>query len=378
MSDSRGAGRLLLGTLVVLGVFVVAEVACFVFFTVARGRFSFAEPEPYTLKPDRIPGLRRQFDSVLGWSPRFATPHGERARPREHGRPFLMAFGDSHTFCDEVGDDETWETYLSDTLGADVYNFGVGGYGPDQALLRFREKLREIRTPVAALGFSLENINRVVNRYRPFYSPQTGIPLPKPRFVLRGGALELLPSPIEHTGDLVRLTDPAFVHRMGADDYWYSRSGLPRLKFPYTALLLSRAVWTQAVEARAGRNDTDARPLRNLWKDDEARGLFLAILDAFVTEAREAGCRPVLIVQPGKVLLDAVLEGRGIPGHRAVVEHCAERGYACFDAIPAVANDPEGAQVASLSAPAGHLSALGNRILAKHFADFLRAQKLAP
>ena len=53
----------------------------------------------------------------------------------------------------------------------------------------------------------LENINRVVNRYRPFYD-QSVTPLAKPRFVLRDGRLALLPSPVRSIDDL---KDPAWV-----------------------------------------------------------------------------------------------------------------------------------------------------------------------
>jgi hypothetical protein len=324
---------------------------------------------------DELRGLERLFDATLGWAPRFETPFGERPRARDFGRPWMAAFGDSHTFGDEVRDQETWPEALAAELGADVYNFGVGGYGPDQALLRFRQKREAARAPVVALGFGFENINRVVNRYRPFYSPSTGIRLTKPRFVRRGDALELLPNPVRSEAELVRLGDPGFLHEIGALDYWYARSGLPRRVFPYTRLLFDPALWRQAVEARRGRNDNLARPLANLWRDEEARGLFLAILDEFVREVEQAGGSPVLVVQPGRVVLEASRDGRGIPGQRAVREHCAARGYLCFDGVAALVQD---ADLGSLSAPGGHLSARGNQALGRALASWLAEKGLAP
>src|SRR4051812_2059220 len=258
-ATSRTRARtLLLAALTAVLVAAVVELSAFVFFRLAGRRFAFADPTPYTLAPEQVRGLSGRFDPVIGWSTRYSTAHGERPRPHAHGSAFLMAFGDSHTYCDEVGDADTWEVALEDSVGADVDNFGVPGYAPDQALLRFRQKVREVQRPVAVLGFGLENINRVVNRYRPFYAPGTGLPYPKPRFVLKDGALVLLPNPITSAADLSRLADPRFIARMGRDDYWYSRWGLPHAGSPWPRLLLSRAVWTQALEARAGRNDTSA------------------------------------------------------------------------------------------------------------------------
>jgi hypothetical protein len=246
----------------------------------------------------------------------------------------------------------------------------VGGYGPDQALLRFREIAGRLHTPLVALGFVLENINRVVNRYRPFYYPDTGIPLPKPRFVLKNGTLELLPNPLARPEDLAHLADASFVHALGADDFWYSRTRLPRLAFPYTRLLVSPAVWRQAFEGgRAQRGELDARPSRNLWRDPEARAIFLGILDLFVKDGLAARSRPLILILPGRPNVEAQRAGRPIPGLTPVVDHCRERSYECFDGIAAVAAAPGPAEAAFR--PGGHLSPAGNRAFATALAAWL-------
>jgi hypothetical protein len=362
--------RSLFGLLTAAVLLASLEAGSFAFFTAARERFAFANPEQYTLDPERTTGLARHFDATLGWSNHYPTPYDERPRTRTFGVSLLATFGDSYTHGDEVADAETWQTCLAEELRADVYNFGVGGYGPDQALLRFRETSHRLHTPLVALGFVLENINRVVNRYRPFYYPDTGIPLTKPRFVVKDGALELLPNPIARPEALARLADPSFIHRLGADDFWYSHAGLPRLGFPYARLLVSPAVWRQALEGgRAQRGELDARPSRNLWKDPDARAIFLGILDLFVSDGRAAGSRPLILILPGRPNVEAQRAGRPIPGLRPVVDHCRERRYECFDGIAAVAAAPGPAELAFR--PGGHLSPAGNQALAKALAAWL-------
>lgn len=370
MTPGRPRRTLAAAILTLALVLAAIEAGSFAFFRWAGERFSFADPASYTIDPARLEGLASHFDALLGWTNHYPTPLEERPQPRRYGRPALATFGDSYTHCDEVADAETWQAYLADELQADVLNFGVGGYGPDQALLRYRQKSRELAVPVVALGLVLENINRVVNRYRPFYYPETGVPLTKPRFVLDDGSLRLLPNPIQRSQDLGRLADPAFVHAIGAQDFWYSRGELPRLGFPYAGLLLSPAIWKQALEGgRARRSEIAERPARNLWKDADARALFLAIVDAFAADVSAAGARPLFVILPGRPHVDLQRARQPIPGYQPLTAHCVERGYLRFDGIATLSAGDETPD--ALFRPGGHLSPLANRLLARALAGVL-------
>jgi hypothetical protein len=51
----------------------------------------------------------------------------------------IVAFGDSFTHGDEVPNQETWEYLLEQSRDeVEVMNFGVQGYGADQAYLRYK------------------------------------------------------------------------------------------------------------------------------------------------------------------------------------------------------------------------------------------------
>ena len=373
----HGRPRLLAPLLLACGVGGVVEASSLAFFTLAGERFAFADPGRYVQPLERTRPHHRGFDAELGWAPRFGTPFGERLRLTDYGAPYMATFGDSHTFCDEVAGSETWQTYLAQAVHADVLNFGVSGYGPDQALLRFRRLSGQVHTPVVSLGLGLENINRIVNRYRPFYFPQTGLPLPKPRFTLEQGRLTLLPSPVSSVAELARLAEPGFVHELGHADFWYSRRGLPKRGFPYTALLFDRAIWRQALDdGRRAANDNNAQPRANLWRHGPAPALYFAIMDAFAREVRQVGSRPLFIIQPGRALVNARRAERGIPGYNKVLGHCAAQGYDCFDGLDALAGT--GTTLEELFQPGGHASARGNKLLASRLLRFLQARHATP
>lgn len=363
--------RLLFGVIVAAIVAGTVEGASFAFFRLAADRFALVRPQQYVLGADTIAKLGWAYDVELGWRRRYETLYGERSRPRDYWRPLATAFGDSFTHGDEVGDADTWPQALADRLQADVYNFGVPGFGADQALLRFRQVAARVPARLALLAFELRNIDRVVNRYRPFLLPGTGIPLPKPRFVLRDGALELLPNPVRSPEQLAQLGDPAFIESLGREDYWYEVLRGPRLSFPYSRLLFSPSIWRRALADKSLRGEVAPRPEEDLWAVEEPRALYLAILDAFAAEASRLGRKPVLVLLPGFQAIHQLRRGRPVTGRDVVRAHCAARGYTCFDALQPLIEDPEERRLGAFFEPGGHTSPLANGLIAGALAEFL-------
>src|SRR5207249_3786660 len=106
----------------------------------------------------------------------------------------ILAYGDSFTHCEDVEIQDCWTSRLEQLLpGTEILNLGVNGYAPDQAWLRYRRDGAAWRPCAVLIGSMVENINRVVNRFRPFYSPTVELPLAKPRFVVEQGRPVLLP-----------------------------------------------------------------------------------------------------------------------------------------------------------------------------------------
>ena len=85
-------------------------------------------------------------DELLGWpypvqfGGNFFDSTGARRLPafedHQNSPSCLSLYGDSYTMSSDVDHVQAWGNALSELLGCRVANFGVGGYGVDQAYLR--------------------------------------------------------------------------------------------------------------------------------------------------------------------------------------------------------------------------------------------------
>lgn len=112
----------------------------------------------------------------------------------------IALFGDSYTYDEEVNNNNTWATRLEQELGnlginAEVLNFGVPGYGMDQAYLRWEKSGKDFNPDIVIFGFIAKDAERNINIFRQILYPGTNIPFSKPRFILQNGELELVNSP---------------------------------------------------------------------------------------------------------------------------------------------------------------------------------------
>lgn len=312
--------------------------------------------------------LRRR-DPVLGW---VRTKTGDRDETDTVGSRIVPAFpdaslpacvsvfGDSFTFGADVAAEESYPNLLARELGCRVNNFGVGGYGTDQALLRFRTLVRDA-APIVVLGHYAEDIVRNVNQLRDFASGGSfGL---KPRFVLENAELRLVPLPELDAAEYARVsTDaeellPYEYFRPGGD------AGIVVLGFPYT---LSLARVSRQYRFRAAlRGVPSYAPFYDAGHRSGAFGVTTAILDAFVREARSRAKRPVVLLIPDIADLEALRAG--LPTHYAPLARAlADRGIEPLDAAMELdrAAGARGPCVVFTACGRGHLSAEGNAVLA--------------
>lgn len=358
---------------------IVLELITMAAFRIFKDRFTFYSADRYILAVDDVERITSWFDAGLGWSYHYDTSFSERQREKEYGRALISAFGDSYTHCTDVGDEESWEHYISGILNVDAYNFGTGGYGTDQAYLKYLEIEPMLKTEIVVIGLTPENINRIVNVYRPFYFSKTGIKLPKPRFVLENGSLKLLENPLSDESGIERLTDRDFVMSLGDNDWWFNRDRHPVLGFPHLGILLSKRIWLEAFHGKkksGGLDDTVPRPWENLWEDEEASSLMYMILTGFIGKIRAQGSVPVVMISALQAdVFHKFMTGNDPLPVQRIKEFCASKDCLCFDSVETLASSVSNMeQIPRLYNV--HVSAEGNRIIAERFAVFLEEHGL--
>jgi hypothetical protein len=226
--------------------------------------------------------------ALLNGAPVHSNAAGIRGRrdyPRERGRGLrVVALGDSFTFGQCVGDDETFAARLEQRIApGEVLNLAVHGYGHDQMLLRLRREGFAYRPDVVLLGFFNADVDRNRLRFRDFA---------KPRFRLRRGGLVLegvpVPSPEAYA---------AAFHLRSAN---------------YAAMLFD-TLFAKRLERRN-------------------RKVSEAILRAMAAESRAAGARLALVYLPSEEQSRA---GEAWPSR--VYRHlCEEPEVRCIDPTPRV------------------------------------------
>jgi hypothetical protein len=300
-------------------------------------------------------------------------PSGERITCTSFGTTAISTYGDSFTYGSEVGDEDTWQTFLANRIEKNVVNFGVGGYGTDQACLKYELQGRP-GVNLAMLCLWPENINRVVNIYRPFYQHGDPLTLTKPRFVRDGQGFNLIPNPLRSVQDTAKLSDPSFIRQLGQLDYWYQLDQrLPSLSFPFCVSLFRwrRPVFEQVALSAAGLLPLSSPPVYpwNLFDEPEAFAILCHVTDRFVQTARSRGTNPVIVILPHKDTVREVMDyGAGRFGrYLAYLKQCR---YHYIDVVQAMA-DMHPSQTQLNVWYQGHATREGNRIIAAVVADYL-------
>ncbi len=332
---------------------------------------------------NRKPSFGQSWDPLLGWdNPSNTTrrskqeggdrnvsfdSEGARSNPPFAGQaPFIATYGDSFTAGNEVGDEETWQAYLSQRLGRYVANFGVSSYGTDQALLKYKVKhAARPAAPVVILAIWESNLYRQFYRYRPFGTHGTeGILAFKPMFTLADGELRLIDNPAEEPPtDRARFT--AALEEAKSGDLWYSSR--IAIGFPFTPNLVRLATILVAHEFDLDLWDLGILP-EDLWRSREAVGLMRAIIEDFLATATARDARAIVLFIPGARTLEN--HHRARPGYETMLEDLRRDHDSDAMLFVDVFESAAGIDRARFNVRPfdGHASAYGNRIIAERLA----------
>ena len=278
------------------------------------------------------------------------------------------SYGESFTYGSEVSDDEAWGNRLAAQLNARVDNFGVGGYGTDQAVLRYQLNTND-PARVVVLGLVTENLMRNVNQFRDLIYTSGGLGF-KPRFVLNAtNGLEFVPIPTLSAADFPACArDPG---RFLAHEFFTPEGGrgVGAAGFPY--------MWSLA---RGARHFSVGPRLRGEpWYADffqpehpsRALPLTVAIVREFERVCRARGRTPLILLLPtGRDLQHFRQHGRWL--HAPLVEALAQDPHV-LDVAGGFARSVAPERFESLYvAPSRHMNAAGNALLADLVAERIK------
>jgi hypothetical protein len=336
-----------------------------------------------TRKLDRLAnekGIRPRIHPVLGWDylPHFSTETdtvnsmGLRS-VREYttdpppGVRRIAALGDSFTYAGEVSDEECWPARIEAGWLAEVLNYGTGGYGPDQVYLRYLDDGHRMKPEIVLIGFISLMATRVVSRYRRFQAPGDG-PWFKPRFVLEGDDLRLMPPPVASREDALRmLEDPGLVSEISGTDFWYVPAVYEHRLHDWSATYRLLTYFLAWLNRRYVHPDRIHKG-RFLNPHAESYRILARLYRKFGEAVRTNGAEPVVVLFPTRSDLE-MYAGSRQTSYQALAADFAEGGLRVVDlAEPLVTS---GTPLPELFAPKGHFSARGNALVASAVATAL-------
>ncbi len=319
----------------------------------------------WTIKPDGTNALYSANSQGLRGNRDYAS------RPQK-GVTRIACFGDSFTHGDEVANEHVWTALLDESSSAvEVLNFGVGGYGVDQAYLRYVQEGVAFNPDVVLIGFMTRNIKRHVNVFRPFVRAHTSMPLAKPRFQLQGEELSLLPNPLNELDDYRRLLEDthATLDEMSPYDY-HARHVYHASRWDVLASVrlakLTRSLLVEGDEwIKDGLFDRSSEPY----------AVTRALLEMFADRVAETGAEPIIVLFPDGSDLERLRDGEPLP-YDPLRDDLLAGGYRVIDLREAFREAVATVPPAELCP--SHYSELGNRLVKDHILGELDTFGLLP
>ncbi len=310
-------------------------------------------------------------DPVLGWPRPEAIGTGEYdARgsriipsfPYTSADVCVSTYGDSFTWGDDVGPEHAYANTLAEMLGCRVDNFGVGGYGTDQALLRYMHN-RDDHAEVVVLGHFSENIVRNVNQLRDFYAAgRFGF---KPRFVRHStDGMQLVPLPTLSSDEYLsvhRRTETLLPHEYFTPG---TTGASAVLAFPYT-LTVVRGLFHYRIQARL-RGQPSYAAFYDVGHPSDGLKVTTGIISEFVAIARNRNQHALVMIIPDIKDLEVLRDGNAAP-YDTLVEQLTRSGIEPIDAGKGILSALGNRDICEIyvSCGASHFNAEGYALLAK-------------
>lgn len=306
--------KLLFSVFLLAGLFLLFEGMAYISILLLQEKWGFYKP------PERPRLATEDFDyrtylnkrdPVLGWpSPQeyggkhytldgaIPVPANEFIKNKDYS---IALYGDSFTqaITSAVSAEQAWPNLLAKDLQLRVINFGVGGYGSDQAFIRFFDRGESFPAPIVILGHQAENITRNLTRYRDFTNYAKWYAF-KPRFDI-DNAEQLVRVPIpnldeEEYNRFIGLSAPPL--QLPYQNFGpMGRAGAVMAKFPFSYSLFKNIGYWRFKSKISGLSGymqfyDIGHPFRGLDITEK-------IIKSFNNEAINRSQKPLIILFPG-------------------------------------------------------------------------------
>jgi len=336
--------------------------------------------------------FKSSYDKNLGWLKRpNITDYHDRlkkktkfsidklgARKSQHSnlKKKIEAYGDSFVFGRYVKDDQVWTEILSKNLNCHVINYGVGNYGFDQALLRY-EKNKHRNSIYTIIGVVPETINRINSIWK-HYLEFGNIYGFKPSFFLKGEKLKLRKNPITKKNDFYKKNIIKIIKYASKNDIFYKKK-FQKFQFrkPYLVSFfrnfnfnykLFKKIFLFLFSEQKDKKkylfplyySNNIESANNLYADKESTKLFRLLIKRFKDNTKKRNSIPIIIIFPQK---------------RDIELFRKRKNYYCsfFNSIKDIKiidltkflSEKNIQRIYLDEGHGGHLTAYGNRVLAK-------------
>ncbi len=281
------------------------------------------------------------------------SPRPDMSFAEQHPGHRVALVGDSYTFGLDVSYEESWGHHLERELGAgfQVLNFGVPGYGLDQAYLRYERDTREWNPKIVVFGIYPHDLVRTMSVYSFITFPDWESPYAKPRFTVDAERLALLNVPLLRPSEIFAkpsIADLPFLE--------YERN---YNEFEWEQRLYHRSYLARLAVSKFPRWE----PLGPNVDGDAMKTVNGRIIQAFLQLAKQRSSTPVVVYLPSPADLTV---SAGDPTRRRLVDEILDmEGIRYEDLTSCLLKLAPSERFVAIEGRRGHYTPQANEAIAK-------------
>lgn len=349
--------------IIIIIVLSTTELLSFGVLNFLQNKYGFFAYDDQRIKETRLKSFSH-YDEKIGWVPRNVDNYGARTDTSNFSDspPCVEMYGDSFTESAEVEKEFAWPNLVSDLIGCRVLNFGVGGYGTDQALLRYLSHKKFAN--IVVMNHLSENIIRNVNQLRNLIYPNHQLSI-KPRYIIKNKKLVYVPMPIIDVNNLAGIKNYLF-HEYFIPD---GDSGIvSKFSFPFTQTLVNFIISHFHLNASL-RNQPRHKSFYSYGHSSNALATTKKIMKTFYEEAKVRGQRPLLTIIPTCRDFEYYESREELP-YQNLIDTLSKEGIPVFDfALPMLRYEDDYHSLYRLCS--SHPNEKGYRVMAQVFMAYL-------